>query len=221
MNCSESQENNNTCQWYNVSAPHSNRTQTGLWHQRDELLNWYNGGLSPPRPQIISPVLGPEHWHLWKIPACLSQFSISYAYAHVSIPQNYVTEYNYTSYVRACENAPYLFAIGQFSSNGSILSCTECRLCACLNHSVPINVTKDSVFLVRQRTDLWVPVKISEPWSDSMLLSFVLRESLKRSKCFIGWIIGAITGIISVVTVGTVSGMALYNSIQNHNFITA
>ena len=54
-----------------------------------------------------------------------------------------------------------------------------------------------------------------------MLLSFVLRESLKRSKCFIGWIIGAITGIISVVTVGTVSGMALYNSIQNHDFITA
>ena len=94
-------------------------------------------------------------------------------------------------------------------------------LFTCLNHSVPINVSKDSGFLVWQRTDLWVPVKISEPWSDSMLLFFVLRESLKRSKCFIGWIIGAITGIISVVTVGTVSGMALYNSIQNHDFITA
>ena len=40
VNCSESQENNNTCQWYNVSAPHFNRTQTGLWHQCDELLNW-------------------------------------------------------------------------------------------------------------------------------------------------------------------------------------
>ena len=86
---------------------------------------------------------------------------------------------------------------------------------------MPINVTKDSVFLVQQRTDLWVPVKISEPWSDSTLLSFVLRESLKRSKCFIGWIIAAIVGIISVVTIGTVSVMALYNSIQNHDFITA
>ena len=94
-------------------------------------------------------------------------------------------------------------------------------LFTCLNHSVPINVTEDSGFSVRQRTDLWVPVKISEPWSDSMLLSFVLRESLKRSKCFIGWIIAAIVGIISVVTVGTISGMALYNSIQNHDFITA
>ena len=94
-------------------------------------------------------------------------------------------------------------------------------LFTCLNHSVPINVSKDSGFLVWQRTDLWVPVKISEPWSDSMLLFFVLRESLKRSKCFIGWIVAAIVGIISVVTVGTVSGMALYNSIQNHDFITA
>ena len=28
-------------------------------------------------------------------------------------------------------------------------------------------------------------------------------------------------GIISIVTVGTVSKMALYNSIQNHDFITA
>ena len=81
VNCSESQENNNTCQWYNVSASHFNRTQTGLWHRRDELLNWYNGGLSLSRPQIISPVLGPEHWHLWKIPAGLSRFSDSYAYA--------------------------------------------------------------------------------------------------------------------------------------------
>ena len=113
VNCSESQENNNTCQWYNVSASHFNRTQTGLWHRRDELLNWYNGGLSLSRPQIISPVLGPEHWHLWKIPPCLSRFSVSYAYAHVSIPQNYTIEYNYTGYVRACVNVPYLFAIGQ------------------------------------------------------------------------------------------------------------
>ena len=71
-----------------------------------------------------------------------------------------------------------------------------CHLYTCLNHSVPINVSKDSGFLVWQRTDLWVPVKISEPWSDSTLLSFVLRESLKRSKCFIGWIIAAIVGII-------------------------
>ena len=68
---------------------------------------------------------------------------------------------------------------------------------------------------------MWVPVKISEPWLDSILLSFVLRESLKRSKRFIGWIIATIVGIISIVTVGTVSGMALYNSIQNHDFITA
>ena len=66
-----------------------------------------------------------------------------------------------------------------------------CHLYTCLNHSVPINVTKDSVF-----QDLCVPVKISEPWSDSMVLSFVLRESLKRSKYFIGWIIAAIVGII-------------------------
>ena len=80
---------------------------------------------------------------------------------------------------------------------------------------------KTGLFLVWQRTDLCVPVKISEPWSDSMLLSFVLKESLKRSQCFIGWIRAAIVGIISVITVSTVSGMALYNSVQNHDFITA
>ena len=65
---------------------------------------------------------------------------------HVSIPQNYTVEYNYAGYVHACINAPYLFAIGQFWSNGSILSCTECHLYTCLTHTVPINVTKDSVF---------------------------------------------------------------------------
>ena len=94
-------------------------------HKQDSsinAMNFWTGTMNdtPPRPRIISPV----HWHLWKTPAGLSWFRDWYAYAHVSIPRNYTIECNYTGYVHACVNAPRLFAIGQFRSNGSILSCT-------------------------------------------------------------------------------------------------
>lgn len=84
-----------------------------------------------------------------------------------------------------------------------MLSSTECRLYTCLNRSVP----------VRQRTDSWVPVQIFEVQifflARSTLLSSVLRECLKRSKRVIAWIIATRVGIISAVTVATVSGLAL------------
>ena len=74
---------------------------------------------------------------------------------------------------------------------------------------------------MKQRAELWIPIFLDEPWSDSMFLSFLPERAVKRTKCFVGWIILGIISLITVVSLGTVSGMALYNSIQNHEFITS
>ena len=46
-----------------------------FWTDKDVLLNWYYGGLSPPQPRIIVLLIGPEQWHIWKIPAALECFA--------------------------------------------------------------------------------------------------------------------------------------------------
>ena len=78
-----------------------------------------------------------------------------------------------------------------------------------------------NITIVKQRSKPWLPVSLTEPWTDSVFLSVLLRNGLKRSKHIIGWIIAGILSLISIVTVGTLSGIALHNSIQNHDFITA
>ena len=92
-------------------------------------------------------------------------------------------------------------------------------------HCIPALITPFHItmlaMLVKQRSELWLPVNLTEPWTDSVFLSVLLKTGLRRSKCIIGWIIAGILSLISTVTVGTLSGTALHNSIQNHDFITA
>ena len=88
-----------------------------------------------------------------------------------------------------------------------------------LNHTISYH--NASIVLVKQRSELWLPVNLTEPWTDSVFLSVLLKTRLRRSKRILGWIIAGILSLISTVTVGTLSGTALHNSIQNHDFITA
>ena len=90
-------------------------------------------------------------------------------------------------------------------------------------HCIPALITPlhSTIVLVKQKSELWLPVNLTEPWTDSVFLSVLLKTGLRRSKHIIGWIIAGILSLITTVTVGTLSDMALHNSIQNHDFITA
>ena len=192
-----------------------------FWTDKDILLNWYNGGLSPPWPRIIVPLIGPEQWHIWKIPAALELFASVHGAVKALKPQNYTFMYNSTGYNQSCVHLPYMFIVGNFDIDLSakIVNCTACALYTCLNHTISYH--NASITIVKQRSELWLPVNLTKPWTDSVFLSVLLRNGLKRSKHIIGWIIAGILSLISIVTVGTLSGMALHNSIQNHDFITA
>ena len=113
-----------------------------------------------------------------------------------------------------------MFIVGNFDIDLSakIVNYIACALYTCLNHTIPYH--NANIALVKQRSELWFPVNLTEPWTNSVFLSVLLKNGLKRSKHIIGWIIAGILSLISI-TVGTLSGMALHNSIQNHDFITA
>ena len=89
----------------------------------------------------------------------------------------------------------------------------------CSNHTISYHYV--NIAIVKQRSELWLPINLTEPWTDSVFLSVLLKTGLRRSKCIIGWIIAGILSLICIVTVGTLSSKALHNSIQNHDFITA
>ena len=129
--------------------------------------------------------------------------------------------YNNTGCIQSYVHLPYMFIVGNFDIDLSakIVNCTAYALYTCLNHTISYH--NANVTLVKQRSELWLPVNLTEPWTDSIFLSVLLRNDLKRSKRIIGWIIAGILSLISIVTVGTLSGMALHNSIQKHDFITA
>ena len=136
-------------------------------------------------------------------------------------PSNYTFLYNSTGYIQLCVHLPYLFIVGHFyiDLSAKIVNCTAYALYTCLNHIISYH--NASIALVKQRPELWLPVNLTEPWTDSVFLSVLLKTGLRRYKRIIGWIIAGILSLISIVTVGTLSGMALHNSIQSHDFITA
>ena len=165
--------------------------------------------------------MGPEQWHIWKIPAALEHFTSVYGTVGLFRPSNYTFLYNSTGYIQSCVHLPYLFIVGHFDIDLSakIVNCTACALYTCLNHTISYH--NASIALVKQRSELRLPVNLTEPWTDSVFLSVLLKTEFRRSKCILGWIIAGILSLISIVTVGTLSDMALHNSIQNHDFITA
>ena len=109
-----------------------------FWTDKDVLLNWYYGGLSPPWPRIIVPLIGLEQWHIWKIPAALERFANLHGTAKALKPQNYTFLYNSTGYIQSCVHLLYMFIVGNFDIDLSakIVNCTACALYTCLNHTI-------------------------------------------------------------------------------------
>ena len=79
----------------------------------------------------------------------------------------------------------YIFIVDNFDVDLSakIVNCIAYALYTCLNHTISYYV---NIAIVKQRSDLWLPVNLTEPWTDSVFLSVLLKYGLKRSKHIIG-----------------------------------
>ena len=76
-----------------------------------------------------------------------------------------------TGYIQSCVHLPYLFIVGHFDIDLSakIVNCTACALYTCLNHT--ISYYSVSIALVKQRSELWLPINLTEP---GLILYFFL-----------------------------------------------
>ena len=109
---------------------------------------------------------------MWKIAAALECFASVYGTAKALKPQNYTFLYDSTGYIQSCVHLPYMFIVGNFDIDLSakIVNCTVCALYTCLNHIISYHYV--NIAIVKQRSDLWLPVNLTEPGTDCISLSF-------------------------------------------------
>ena len=105
--------------------------------------------------------MGPEQWHVWKIPAALEHFASVYGTVKALKPQNYTFLYNSTGYIQSCVHLPYMFIVGNFDMDLSakIVNSTACALYTCLNHTISYHNV--NIAIVKQRSELWLPVNLT------------------------------------------------------------
>ena len=79
-----------------------------------------------------------------------------------------------------------MFIVGNFGIDLSakIVNCTACALYTRLNHTISYHYV--NIAIVKQRSNLWLPVNLTEPWTDSVFLSVLLKYGLRRLKPIIG-----------------------------------
>ena len=94
-------------------------------------------------------------------------------------PSNYTFLYNSTGYIQSCVRLPYLFIVGHFDIDllAKIVNCIACALYTCLNHTISYHNV--SIVPVKQRYELWLPVNLTETWTDSVFLSVLLKTGLR------------------------------------------
>ena len=83
-----------------------------------------------------------------------------------------------------------MFIVGNFDIDLSakIVNCTVCALYTCLNHTISYHYV--NIAIVKQRSDLWLPVNLTEPWTDCISLSFAqiwLKEVKAHNRMAYCW----------------------------------
>ena len=131
----------------------------------------------------------------------------------------------------ACVKFPYSLLYGQWIWNEilGVLSCSDCNLTQCINRSWWENVENKmvhssnySLVIVKPRTELWLPVNLTRPGSDSFAVTHLVnavQTLLHRSRRMLGIVIASILAVASVTATATVAGLALHQGIQTADFV--
>lgn len=191
--------------------------------QGTHLLAWGDGGVAENLLELKSAGTTIES-HIWKITAVL--LPIWLYNGSFTRTANSNSTYNFTMFkeysVTAFVPLPYVFLIGSVQFDRYKITCNDCKFFTCLNSSININLTQESIFLLRQRNHLWLPVNLGPHWErnpmDTLLIEF-LTKILKRTKFMTGAIVAVILSLKVVAATGIVASLALQTSIQNEHFV--
>nr|KAF6435811.1 hypothetical protein HJG63_012535 [Rousettus aegyptiacus] len=131
---------------------------------------------------------------------------------------------NVTHFVRTCVRLPHIIMKGKVKWNKTLgyVSCKYCSFYTCINSSIPFTKSYESLYILRARTGVWMPVRLSRPWQDSpatMILQQLMDHVKRRAKRFFGMLIAAVLGIIALTAAAAVAGVALHQSVQTASHV--
>ena len=110
---------------------------------------------------------------------------------------------------------------------GSV-SCDYCNLTQCVNQSWGEKFKRRacnsnfSLVIVKAQTEVWLPINLTRPWSDSFAVSHLVSavQTLPhRSQRMLGVVIASILAVASVTATAAVTGLALHQDIQTADFV--
>ena len=79
-----------------------------------------------------------------------------------------------------------------------------------------------SLVIVKARTEVWLPINLTRPWSDSFAVCHLVaavHTLLHRSQRMLGVVIASILAVASVTATAAVAGLALHQGIQTADFV--
>ena len=171
-------------------------------------IYWHGGSFSAPLPQL--PHM-PLHSKLWKISAA-SQLITAWKGQFNSTVSGHSLHFdkNSTHWIKSCICLPFIFLIGPtfYNASSGLLTCQNCSFYICINSSLQFQ-NECSLYILKTRSGVWLPVKMNRPWQDSptvYTVEEILKRVLKHTERFIGLLSAAILGIIAIATTAAVAG---------------
>ena len=136
---------------------------------------------SPPLPQL--PYM-PLHSELWIIPAVFQPITARKGQFNLTVSgHSLYFDKGSSHWIKACVHLPFVFLIGPTFHNASsgLLTCQNCSFYTCINSSLQFQ-NDCSLYILKTRSGVWLPVKMNRPWQDSptvYTVDEILKESVK------------------------------------------
>ncbi|XP_013365584.1 PREDICTED: endogenous retrovirus group K member 25 Env polyprotein-like [Chinchilla lanigera] len=192
------------------------------WKESEEtVINYfsasYPGGLQAPSYSLAGTPLVQSQ--LWKLIAAAHPLRVMKRYQGCLINSREIA-------VEACVHSPFSLLVDLFPFNLTIrpfeggykLSCSTCFLTNCLNSSLSMPLC---VFVLHKPLFVIILVCLPDPWEASTpigLLS-VLRDTLTRSKRFVGLVIAGIAAVITLLASASLSVVSLMETQRSASYV--
>ncbi|KAG5212407.1 hypothetical protein JEQ12_014836 [Ovis aries] len=197
--------------WSNKSL-RWHRANSTLMGNGNETVKWQQFALVPPQLQLQGyPHIQGDIWKLWAVSGNLTIWSGNYTLdsGDSSGPFHVNLHVNKSHSAMACVKYPFALLSGNWTWNDTVgsVSCDYCNLTQCVNQSWWEESERRaynsnfSLAIVKAQTEVWLPINLTRPWSDSFAVSHLVtavQTLLHRSRCMLGVVIASILAVESV-----------------------
>ena len=110
------------------------------------------------------------HDEIWKIPMALKELITwkgRYTECILNDPKaTFNFTKNSTHTIQTCVRIPFVFMIGpaKYDPNLGLVTCLNCSFYTCINNTIPFNESWQSIYILKTRIGIWVPVDLQRPW---------------------------------------------------------